>query len=59
MYLTILDIHRELCVISGVRWMGRNHLLWLYLAAGMLFAPLGVEHSQAVNSGVQCGFLGF
>lgn len=37
---------------------GRNHPLWLYLAAQMLFAALGMEHSQAVNSGVQCGFLG-
>lgn len=58
MHLTSLDTHRELCEISRGEMDGRNHLLWLYLAAQMLFAPLGMEHSQAVNSGVQCGLLG-
>lgn len=58
MYLPTLDIHRVLCEISRGKMDGRNHLLWLYLVAWMLFAPLGMEHSQAVNSGVQGGFLG-
>lgn len=59
MYLTSLDIHRELCKISSREMGGRNHLPWLYLAALVLFAALGMEHSQAGNSGVQCGFLGW
>lgn len=59
MYLTSLDIHRELCEISSREMGGRSHLPWLYLAALVLFAALGMEHSQAVNSGAQCGFLGW
>lgn len=39
MYLKSLDTPRELCEISSGEMDGRDHLLWLYLAAGMLLLP--------------------